>query len=67
MNMQPLKVHKCRSENLPTFWSLHKNNVPKASHYNTFYFLKICMPEVCKMFVYKHTKTIKYFKNQPNF
>ena len=29
----------CRSENLITFLSLHKNNIPKVSHYNTFYFL----------------------------
>ena len=23
--------------------------------------------EVCKMFVYRHTETMEYFKNQPNF
>ena len=35
-----LKVHQCRSENLLTRLSLYKNNEPKVSHYNTFYFLR---------------------------
>ena len=33
-------VCQCRSENLLTFSSLHKSNVPKVSRYNTFYFLR---------------------------
>ena len=28
------------SENLLTFSSQHKNNIPKVSNYNTFYFLR---------------------------
>ena len=35
-----LKVHECRSENLLTFSTLRKNNVPEVTHYNTFYFLR---------------------------
>ena len=46
------------------FLSLHKNNVLKVSHYNTFNFLrKLCTPEISKMFVYKHTETIEHVKN----
>ena len=35
-----LKVHQCRSGTLPTFLCLHKNNMPKVSHSNIFYFLR---------------------------
>ena len=31
-----LKVYYWRSENQLVFPSFHKNDVPKASHYNTF-------------------------------
>ena len=39
-----LKVHQCRSENLIKFSPLHENNVPEASHYKTFYFLRYAPP-----------------------
>ena len=48
---------KGRSENLLTFPSLHKNNVPKVSH-KIFYILKYGQ----RRYVYKHTETIKYVK-----
>ena len=28
---------------------------------------EICAREICEKFVYKHSKTIKYVKNQPTF
>ena len=35
-----LKVHKCRSENLPISSSSYENNMSKISHQNTFYVLR---------------------------
>ena len=35
-----LKAHYSRFRNLPIYLSLHETNVPKISHYNTFYPLK---------------------------
>ena len=44
----PLKVHKCRSENLLALSSLYKNNAPMTSRYNTFYFLGYAHPRYIK-------------------
>ena len=43
-----LKVQYSRSENLLTRSSLHKNNVPKVSLYNTFDFLRYARPRYVK-------------------
>ena len=57
-----LKVHYCRSENLLTFSSLHKNNVPKVSHYNTFYFLRYARPRYVKYLFTNIRKQKNMFK-----
>ena len=58
-----LTVHQSRYENLPISSSLHRNNMPKVSHYNTVITLfEICTPEIYEMFVYKHKQTIEHVK-----
>ena len=58
-----LKVHLYRFENLPislsSYWNIYVENFT-LKH---ILLLEICPHEICKMFVYKHKKTIQCVKN----
>ena len=43
-----LKYSNADLKSLPALPSLHKNNVPNVSHYNTFYFLRYARPKYAK-------------------
>ena len=46
-----LKVHYCRFENLLISLPSYENNMPKISHYNTFYFLRCTHMRYVKCFI----------------
>ena len=42
-------------------------NMLKISHLRYILLFEICTSEVCEKFVYKHSETTEYEKNQPTF